>query len=114
MVGGFQAPQPMKNVESSAEPLARYNHRSYGSSVHWKSLLVVVAWIPRVGALHNSKESDRCTDADILKDMDGYPFSLKSDNGAPFCCEEFMKFFFGNGIEHMKYPPQANGHVERP
>ena len=23
----------------------------------------------------------------------GYPFTLKSDNGPQFCCEEFKKFF---------------------
>ena len=33
-------------------------------------------------------------------------------NGSQFCCEEFEKFLFDHGIEHMTSPPlwpQANG-----
>ncbi|PFX12278.1 Uncharacterized protein K02A2.6 [Stylophora pistillata] len=46
----------------------------------------------------------------------GFPFTLKSDNGTQFCCEEFEKFLSDHGIEHLTSPPllpQANGHVER-
>ena len=46
----------------------------------------------------------------------GDPFTLKSDHGPQFCCEEFKKFVSDNGMEHRTSPPlwpQASGHVER-
>ncbi|XP_068669993.1 uncharacterized protein [Montipora capricornis] len=45
----------------------------------------------------------------------GYPFTLKSDNGPQFCCEECKTFLSDHGVEHRTSPlwPHANGHVER-
>ena len=46
----------------------------------------------------------------------GYPFTLISDNGSQFCCEEFKKFISNSGIEHNTCPPlwpQASGHLKR-
>ena len=46
----------------------------------------------------------------------GYPFTLKTDNGPPFCCEEFTKYLSDHGVEHRTSPPlwpQANRQVER-
>ncbi|CAB3997741.1 Neural cell adhesion molecule 1, partial [Paramuricea clavata] len=46
----------------------------------------------------------------------GYPFTLKSDNGAQFVLEEFEDFLTESGIQHRKSPPlwpQANEEVER-
>ena len=56
--------------------------------------------------------------ADALSRLNqyGYPFTLKSDNGPQFCCEEFKTFLSDHGIEHRTSPPlwpQANGQVER-
>ena len=46
----------------------------------------------------------------------GFPFSLRTDNGAQFVSEEFEGFLRTNGIEHRGTTslwPQANGEVER-
>ncbi|KAK3732453.1 hypothetical protein QZH41_004293 [Actinostola sp. cb2023] len=46
----------------------------------------------------------------------GYPFSIKTDNGPQFRCQEFEEYLADHGIEHRKSPPfwpQANGEVER-
>ena len=46
----------------------------------------------------------------------GFPFTLKSDHGPPFCCEELEKFLSDHEIEQLTSPslwPQANGHIER-
>ena len=45
-----------------------------------------------------------------------YLFTLKTDNGHPFCGEEFTKSLSDHGVEHRTSPSmwlQANGQVER-
>ena len=84
-----------------------------------ESLLVVVDYFRRFYEVEIMRSTTSKKVVDVLAQIFsryGYPFTLKSDNGPQFCCEEFKTFLSDHGIEHQTSPPlwpQANGHVER-
>ena len=119
VVGEFQVPEPMKRVKAAYWTLARHRHRLDGSSSTGESLLVVVDYYSRfyeVAIMRPTAAKKMVVVLTQIFSRYGFPFTLKSDNGPQFCCEEFEKFLSDHGIEHLTSPPlwpQANGHVER-
>ena len=63
-------------------------------------------WQDMMGPLPTGESSlvvvdyySRFYEVEIMRSRYGFPFTLKSDNGPQFCCEEFEKFLSDHGIE---------------
>ena len=119
VVGELQPPEPIKRVEPPTSPWQDIAIDLMGPLPTGKSLLVVVDYFSRFYEVEITRSTTSKKVVDVLAQIFsryGYPFTLKSDNGPQFCCEEFKTFLSDHGIEHQTSPPlwpQANGHVER-
>ena len=71
---------------------------------------------PEVETVRSTKASCVIPKLDKIFAAHGLPSIIKTDNGPPFCSDEFKKYCNTLGIKHERttpYWPQANGEVER-
>ena len=119
VVGDFRAPEPMQRTEPPSGPWQDVAIDLLGPLPSGENLLVIVDYYSRFFEVVIMKSITTQKVIEVLKPIFaryGYPFSLKSDNGAQFVSGEFEEFLTENGIEHRTSPPlwpQANGEVER-
>ena len=119
VVGEFCAPEPMQRVEPPSGPWQDIAIDLLGPLPSGENLLVVVDYYSRFFEVVIMKSTTTEKVIEALTPIFiryGYPFTLKSDNGAQFVSEEFGNFLAEHGIQHRKSPPlwhEANGEVER-
>jgi len=119
VVGEFQAPEPMQRTELPTGPWQDIAVDLMGPLPSGENILVAVDYYSRfyeVAIMQSTTATKVITVLDEMFCRYGYPFSIKTDNGPQFRCQEFEEYLADHGIEHRKSPPlwpQANGEVER-
>ena len=119
VTGQYSPPEPMQRTEPPTGPWQDVAADLIGPMLNGKNLSVVVDYYSCFFEVVVMKSTT--TPGIIAALMDifprfGFPFTLKTDNGAQFMSGEFEGFLQECRIEHRKSPPlwpQANGEVER-
>ena len=105
VVGKLQPPEPMKRVEPPTGPWQDIAIDLMGPLPTGECLLVVVDYFSRFYEVEIMRSTTSKKVVDVLAQIFsryGYPFTLKSDNGPQFCCEEFKTFLKALKVAHVE------------
>ena len=118
-VGRAATPEPVRLTSMPEAPWHLIHIDFVGPLSSNEYLLVAIdrySRYPEVETVRSTKASCVIPKLDKIFAAHGLPSIIKTDNGPPFCSDEFKKYCNTLGIKHERttpYWPQANGEVER-